>query len=177
MRVTIEHRDEAAGVIGTKRNYFLDCCVDFSEAEQALIRERGLQKHHVTVDDVLPITPNVQDVKRSYTLKMAIAAGVSLVGILWAGIVKGSLQVWGPLMFVSGAGYAVYSLYRYLVPPYAPMDALRLDFLLKHRRFSIRVGSPTQSKEMEQEVYNSLQSVKEFMEGSVELGSARTVEF
>jgi hypothetical protein len=38
MRVTIEHREESAGILGSTKHHFVDCSVEFSEEEKAIIK-------------------------------------------------------------------------------------------------------------------------------------------
>src|SRR6266568_7554570 len=52
MRVTIDHR-EAISVFG-RTQFFIDCTVQFSEAERAVIRNRQLGDHHIAVDGETP---------------------------------------------------------------------------------------------------------------------------
>jgi len=45
MRVTIEHRKQAVGLTGKNRRYFVDCTVDLSQEERAIVENRGLQPY------------------------------------------------------------------------------------------------------------------------------------
>lgn len=53
MRVTIDHR-EVPGLLG-KTNFYVDCTVAFSEAEKAVIRNRQLGRHSISVFADIPI--------------------------------------------------------------------------------------------------------------------------
>src|SRR5438132_2151850 len=50
MRVTIEHREHAAGVTGMTRNHYVDCTVEFSEEEKPIVGQRGLSKESITTE-------------------------------------------------------------------------------------------------------------------------------
>src|SRR3990167_9638207 len=54
MLVTIEHREQAAGVTGAKRQYFVDCTVEFSEEERAIIKARDLYSHFLLLGRATP---------------------------------------------------------------------------------------------------------------------------
>ena len=55
MRVTIEHREQTAGVIGSKKDCYVDCTVEFSEEERAIIKERDLYREGFTVRTSTPV--------------------------------------------------------------------------------------------------------------------------
>lgn len=54
MRVTIEHREVSAGIMGNKRNHFIDCNVEFSEEEKAIIKRRNLGDLSLKVESDVP---------------------------------------------------------------------------------------------------------------------------
>src|SRR5579864_560469 len=54
MRITVVHREEHSGLAGAGRRYYVDCKVLFSEEEKAIIKERDLARHHLTVDPPVP---------------------------------------------------------------------------------------------------------------------------
>ena len=176
MRVRIDHHDEAAGLIGTNRRYLVDCSVEFSDEEKAVIQTRGLRNHFVDLPDNVIVAAHVEDVRRGYMRKLLIAAGVCLLGLIVAPLTaRGGTPV-GPLMFFGGGGYAIYALYKFLVPPRTKLDRVRLNFLLSHRRFVAEATSPAMSKAMEADIQGSLEALKRFLDGSAELGTGRTVE-
>src|SRR5262249_36562138 len=59
MRVSITHRESAAGLSGTKRHYYLDCEVLFSEEEKAIIAARSLSNQFLTLHPAVPPPPRV----------------------------------------------------------------------------------------------------------------------
>src|SRR6516162_5854368 len=53
MRVTIDHRQQTTGLGGTQ-SQFVDCTVQFSEEERAIIKFRGLTDHLIVLDNPRP---------------------------------------------------------------------------------------------------------------------------
>jgi hypothetical protein len=56
MRVVIDHRQQVTG-LGSKISQFVECIVQFSEEEKAIIRARGLGDHIIVVDPPSPRRP------------------------------------------------------------------------------------------------------------------------
>src|SRR5262249_39422434 len=57
MRVTMRHREEGTGITGKWRNYFVDCVIEFSEEELAIIRARSLYDQIVVSGLLAPSPP------------------------------------------------------------------------------------------------------------------------
>src|ERR1700674_117185 len=53
MRVTINHRQRTTGLASTQ-SQFVDCTVQFSEEEKAIIKARGLSDHLIVLDNPRP---------------------------------------------------------------------------------------------------------------------------
>src|SRR5580693_6326833 len=53
MRVTTEHRQQTTG-LGSTQSQFVDCTVQFSEEEKAIIAVRGLYDHLIVLDNPRP---------------------------------------------------------------------------------------------------------------------------
>jgi hypothetical protein len=53
MRVVIDHRQLLTG-LGSKISQFVDCTVQFSEEEKAIIKKRGLGDHIIVLDPPTP---------------------------------------------------------------------------------------------------------------------------
>src|ERR1700733_12241873 len=53
MRVTIDHRQQNTG-LGSTISQFVECTVQFSEEEKAIIRVRGLNDHIIVLDPPSP---------------------------------------------------------------------------------------------------------------------------
>src|SRR5690349_5928248 len=79
MRVTIQHREEVAGLVGDKRQYYVDCTVVFSEEEKAIIRVRGLNDHFIVAE--APTPPPAMFLYMAAGVMMAFTPLFVLIGI------------------------------------------------------------------------------------------------
>jgi hypothetical protein len=87
MRVVIDHRELLTG-LGSKISQFVDCTVQFSEEEKAIIKKRGLNDHIIVLD---PPTPPP-------TYREYMTAGI--------------LQGFAPLFAIIGLGLIFYSVFQ-----------------------------------------------------------------
>lgn len=55
MRVTIEHRETTTGITGNHKDCYIDCRVQFSEEEKAIIKARDLYRQGITVRTSTPL--------------------------------------------------------------------------------------------------------------------------
>lgn len=55
MRVTIEHREATTGVLNSHKQSFVDCTVNFSEEERAIVKERDLYGQGFSVRTSTPL--------------------------------------------------------------------------------------------------------------------------
>jgi hypothetical protein len=93
MRVTTEHRQQTTG-LGSSQSQFVDCLVQFSEEEKAIIKVRGLYDHVIVIDP-----PSPPPTYREYMTAGILLAFSPLVGIIGFGLFLSSV--------FTGGGYAV----------------------------------------------------------------------
>ena len=93
MRVVLEHRQEVTG-LGSQISQFVDCTVQFSEEEKAIIRVRGLYNHIIVAD---PSTPPPS--RREF-----MAAGI--------------LQGFAPLFALMGFALTVFGVFKVFTSPF-----------------------------------------------------------
>ncbi len=175
MRVTIEHREGSPGLLHNERAYYLDCSIDFSEEEKAVIARRGLAAHHITMPAGYPAVLDATEQKRIYGLKLAVAAGFTVFAILLSGLMGG--HALPAFMFFGGAGYTVYCLYRFLNPKTLSYERLALGDIIKNRRFILQTSNPTRSKETEEKVLIAIAELKGFLAESTDVAPRSVHEF
>jgi hypothetical protein len=125
MRVTTEHRQQTTG-LGSSQSQFVDCLVQFSEEEKAIIRVRGLQDHIIVLDP-----PSPPPTHREY-LTAGILRGFSPL----AGVVGVTLFV--SSMFIGG-GYALLGVFLFFGSPLAWAVGFLMD-----RSIDVRFTHPKQ---------------------------------
>jgi hypothetical protein len=175
MRVTVEHLEKPRGILGIHRAFYLDCFVELTEEERAIIGARDLEHHTIPLPKGFVAVPNPDDIRRHYALKVAIAAAAALFGLVFS-VVTGGTVVYFGLLFFAGCGYAIYCAVRIVFPPDIELERLPLSLLLERRHFSIRSNSPSRSKDIEVALTKALESAKLFIDDSAELGGRRTIE-
>lgn len=179
MRVTIEHREETAGVTGNRRNYFVDCDVTFSEEERAIIKARDLYQHNFVLPAATPIPTKSEFY--GYPVLRVIGRLMIVVGFVW-GIVtafqtNGS-SLPGP-MFFAGIGIEIFAWLKTRKVDKRldqPEQRITLRMLLNDGRFTVHASDPAAAKEVEEQIRVSLAGIKLTISGSAEISSRQTFE-
>lgn len=175
MRVTIEHREGERALLRNERAYFLDCSIDFSEEEKAVIARRGLGDHYIAMPPGYFAVLDQAEQRRVYGLKLAIASGLALFSLFMAPATNGHpIPAFG---FFGAGGYAVFCLFRYLKPKALQHEQLTLDALIKHRSFTVQTVNPTRSKEIEEKILAAIENMKQFLEDSTDVAPRTVHEF
>jgi hypothetical protein len=172
MRVTIEHREEATGVSRSKRNYFVDCNIQLSEEERAIIRARGLQEHFFTTEGARPPRTSA-----SFAAAPALKGCAPLIGV--AGFIWGLFGGGTPagLMLFGAIGMFAYGFYIDLQPMGAAEEqTITLGRLLRMPKFSVFAPSPSQAKEIDAQLREKLANVKSNLVASAEIEKKQTFE-
>ncbi len=180
MRVTIEHREESAGPSGSTKNHFVDCTVEFSEEEKAIIKARDLYNHNFRVGPATPISSQAAFVGAGLLNslgRLGVLSGVVL-GILSAFIRGESGTIAGWLLFIGAALwiYAATVMRRQDKRVSEPDQIIKLRNLLDRRRFTVYASSPAQAQTIEEEIRNALTYTKQLLTASAELKAKQTFE-
>ncbi len=172
MRVTIEHREERGGLVGDGRSYYVDCTVQFSEEEKAIIRARGMQTHFIFVDP--PTRP--PDLFEYMTAGVLMICGplVTVIGmaLIFGSIFMGlrSLQ-FGIFLFVAAPclwsiGYLMDRRINFLLKKSKDRIAVRT---LQTSKFSVYSPDPAYSEVVEHDIREQLTNLKQRIMGSAEI--------
>jgi hypothetical protein len=171
MRVTIEHREETAGATGSKRNYFVDCTVQFSEEERAIIQARGLYDHHIVVDSALPPRSGAHFVGAGFLRGFAPITGIAGFVIMFFSEGLGAFLIFLAIgMFVAG-----FFMDRRDVGPGEPQQ-ITMRRLLNNARFSIYAADPASAKVIDADLREKLSNLKSLLTGSAEISAKQTFE-
>jgi hypothetical protein len=179
MRVTISHREEAAGLGGQKRNYFVDCEVLFSEEEQAIIRGRNLGDNYIATESAIPTGSGIADYTWANT---ALRVGSRLFVI--AGVVAGVVG-----MFVGGMdGFSVFLLLvalglfifrkvneRRSEASYSEQQ-ITVRQLLQNPRFTVYAANPALATSYDDAIRDQLTRLKNLISASAEIRAKETFE-
>jgi hypothetical protein len=180
MRVTIEHREEAGGISGQRRSYFVDCIVEFSEEERAIIKARGLYDHNFTMRASTPLPSQAAFVGtgllRPIGGLMTIAGPI--IGIV-GGLTKSGGEGLGYLLLFGGIGLLIYGRSRQRRQDKRldePEQRVTVRQLLSRSRFTVNAFDPAHAKAIEDDIRAELVALKDTIRGSAELQSRQTFE-
>ena len=172
MRVTISHREEVNGLMRRGRDYFVDCAVEFSEEERAIIRARDLHYSFVIRSAAAP---------PSYSAYVGIGmlrlvSFVIIIGGLASMITQSS---GGGFLLFAGIALAIFSwLYGYLQDRRINKteQEVTLRSLLSGRVLTVYAFNPLYASAAEQQIRDELGHIKALIGVSTELQPARTFE-
>src|SRR5437899_11055978 len=90
MRVTIEHREATTGIVRNHKDCYVDCKVEFSEEERAIIKARDLYGEGFTVRTSTPLPTktaffgtNIMRVIGRFMMIGGFFYGMIVEGIAW----------------------------------------------------------------------------------------------
>jgi len=179
MRVTIEHREQAAGVLGNHKDCYIDCGVEFSEEERAIIKARDLYNESFTIRTS---TPQVTKSRLLGSGLMRIAGRIMwIVGIL-RGLYEGFGHIptnYGGLLFFAGIALEIWAFMRQRGEDKRienPEQEITIKQLLSNPRFSIHTWNAAVSKVFEQEIRDHLVGIKNLIQNSATLQAKQTFE-
>jgi hypothetical protein len=174
MRVTIDHRETTTGVLGNHRDCYLDCRVEFSEEEKAIIKQRDLYKLDITVRAATPAPTNTQFLNVS--LMRTVGRIMMIAGVVWGLAGGGALT---GLLFFVGAGLEIYGWIRNRTDSKRAESSdqvLTIKRLLANPTFSVHAFDPAAAKGFELQVRDQLTYLKNAIADSAELRTKKTFE-
>jgi hypothetical protein len=165
MRVTIDHREETTGLAGNKRNYFVDCLVELSEEERAIIKARSLYDHYFIAKGAEPPRSTADFIGAGFLKGSAPIIGI--IGFVW-GIFGGGAPA--TLMFFGAIGMAVAGFVMDRKPMgEAEPQTINCRRLLGNPRITIYAPDPAVAKIAEDELTQNLANLKSLITESAEI--------
>lgn len=172
MRVTIEHREEASGVTGKKRDYFVDCGIEFSEEEQAIIKARSL---HDTVITSGYTSPPVSFARGESPYWLKGLAPLMIIGGFIFGVAGGGTLA--GLIVIAGIGFLIYGFVApHLHAKQSREQNITIRDIVNRRSFSLYAMNPVDAKIIDDKLRESLANLKSFLTGSAEIAAKQTFE-
>jgi hypothetical protein len=186
MRVTIDHRQQTTGLGGTQ-SQFVDCTVQFSEEEKAIISVRGLADHLIVLDNPRP-PPSYREYMTAGIL-LAFSPLFTLIGF-WTLVyaVVNAIFSGGR----SADGYAVIGILLLFFAPFAWAIGFLMDRAMNHRfthpkqfvtiremlfrPFTVHSPDPAYSNLIVEQIKERLAVLKAIIIGSAELREKETHE-
>lgn len=165
MRATIRHRQQDGPLPSAKRHY-VDCTILFSEEEKAIIRQRGLAAHYISVDPEVP--PPAASSATVATLLKVLAPLVFLggcvtgIGMTVAGAGRGGDGLTAFCTFLALALFlGGIALKRHIRVAEQPQQIVTLSRLLNNPTFSVYAFDNGRAKAVDAELRASLARLKD----------------
>jgi hypothetical protein len=170
MQVTINHREESAGLTGRQRNYFVDCNVLFSEEERATIGARALHQHSFEVTGARPPRPRAHYIGAGFLRGLAPVVGI-------AGIVLAFFSRFGGLMiFLAIAMFIAGFIMDRRPAGDAKPQHLTLGRLLNNPQITIYAYDPADAARIDDELRETLANIKNRLIVNAEVREKQTFE-
>ena len=181
MRVTINHREESAGLTGGTKHHFVDCSVEFSEEEKAIIKARDLKNTNFIVPSAAPLPTQAAYMGSGIfnSLGRLGVFGGFILGIISAltphsplGSIAGMMMFFGAILWA----WAAFTGRRQNKAIENPDQVIRLGDLLSRGSFTCHAANPACAKSIEDDIKENLASVKQIIRDSAELQTTSTFE-
>jgi hypothetical protein len=185
MRVTIDHRQQTTGLGGTQ-SQFVDCTVQFSEEEKAIINVRGLADHLIVLDNPRP-PPSYREYMTAGIL-LAFSPLFAIIGF-WM-LVYGILNL--PFSGGQNVGYLVIGGVLLFFAPFAWAIGFLMDRAMNHRfthpkqfitiremllrPFTVHSPDPAYSDLIVEQIRERLAVLKSIIKGSADMREKQTYE-
>jgi hypothetical protein len=182
MQLTINYRPQEAGVSGSK-NHYLDCHVDFTREDRAVIDERGLYDLSASLPPATPLPTRSGDF-----LSMAMRIGGIILAPL--GLLSSCVQVvkpaamagagiWPAFMLIAGVALFTIGKLRDIQAQRRevdPVQRLTLRRLLTQSDFVVYADDLLEAQQCEEEVRQSLASLAERLRTNTAVPNQTTYE-
>ena len=180
MRVTIKTREEDR-LLPSKKLYFTDCTVFFSEEEKAIVRARGLGQHYFVVGSEVPPPRGLHRLLsiwlRSLAPVVLLGGCVTGLGMTIAGNGSGGDGLTGFAFFASLAMYlAGFAMNRHVRVADQPQQTITLQRLLGNPTFSVYAIDNATTKTVGEELRATLARLKDGLLVNRDIEQAETFE-
>jgi hypothetical protein len=186
MRVTINHRQRTTGLASTQ-SQFVDCTVQFSEEEKAIIKARGLSDHLIVLDNPRP-PPSYREYMTAGIL-LAFSPLFGLIGF-WT-LVYAVINIFSK-GWASAVSYALIGGLLIVFSPFAWAMGFLMDRAMSHqftypkqfvtiremllRPFSVHSPDPAYSDLIVDQIRERLTVLKAIITGSADMRGRQTYE-
>ena len=172
MRVTIEHREQAQGVVSNRKECYVDCKVEFSEEERAIIKERDLYREGFTVRTSTPLPTKAE------FLSTGVMRFIGRI-LMIAGVILGIAGTNFGFLFFVGAGLEIYGFVRTRREDQRfenDEQTITIKQLLSNPSFTVHAWNAGLAKTIEEEIREHLVALKGLIQSSAQLQPRQTFE-
>lgn len=172
MRVTIEHREQATGVVNNRKECFVDCKVEFSEEERAIIQERDLYREGFTVRTSTPLPTKTEFFSTNI---MRVVGRILMI----AGVILGIAGTNFGFLFFVGVGLEIYGWMRTRREDKrfeSDEQTITVKQLLANSTFTVHAWNAGYAKAIEDDIREHLVALKSLIQSSAQLQARQTFE-
>ena len=180
MRVTIEHREVASGVLTNRKDCYVDCTVELSEEEHAIIRARDLYHQGFEVRTSTPL-PTKTHVLGSGIMR--IVGRFSIIGgivyMIYSSFTHPATEPLGGLLFIAGIALEIYGWLRQRTENKRwekDEQQITIKQLLNNPSFTVHGWNPAAAKGIEQDIREKLIGLRNLIQNSAQLQARQTFE-
>lgn len=174
MRVTIEHREATGGVMQNRKQSYIDCMVQFSEEERAIVQARDLYREGFIVRTSTPLP------SQSSVLGTGLMRGLGpfmIVGAFIWGLAGGG-NLAGLVLF-AGIGFVIYGWLRSRKEDKrfeSDEQPITVKQLLNNPSFTVHAWNPAAAKQLDEEIRGDLAALKNVIQNSAQIPAKQTFE-
>ena len=180
MRVTIEHREATSGVLGTHKQSYVDCTVQFSEEERAIVQARDLYREGFFVRTSTPL-PSSGSTLGTGLMRgfgpLLIVAGL-LYGMIVEGLAHAQTNFGAPALFL-GIGLTVFGFFRSRKEDKrfeTDEQHITVKQLLDKPTFTVHAWNPAAAKGIDEDIRQNLAGLKSLIQNSAQIQAKQTFE-
>jgi hypothetical protein len=174
MRVTIEHREQTTGLVQNHTQSYIDCTVDFSEEERAIIKARDLYREGFIVRTSTPL-PSGSSVLGTGLLR-GLGPLMIVGGFIWG--LAGGGSAAGLILF-AGIGFVIYGWFRSRKEDKrfeSDEQHITVKQLLDKPTFTVHAWNPAAAKNLDEDIRQNLAALKNVIQNSAEIQAKQTFE-
>jgi hypothetical protein len=174
MRVTLEHREATTGLLNNHKECYVDCTVNFSEEERAIVKQRDLYGEGFSVRTSTPL-PSGRSIWGTGLMRFAgpfMIVGAFIWGLAGGGNLAG-------LTLFAGIGFVVYGWLRARKEDkriVSDEQHITVKQLLSKPAFTVHAWNPAAAKGIENDIREHLVFLKNLIKDSAEIKAKQTFE-
>lgn len=174
MRVTIEHREATSGVMQNRKESYIDCTVQFSEEERAIVQARDLYREGFIVRTSTPL-PSQGSVLGTGLMR-GLGPFMIVGGFIWGLAGGGNLA--GVVLF-AGIGFIIYGWLRSRKEDKrfeSDEQHITVRQLLNDPSFTVHAWNPAAAMQLDEEIRGDLAALKNVIQNSAQIQAKQTFE-
>ena len=184
MQVTLRHRQEVAGLTGSQLNHFIDCRVEFSEEEKAIITTRGLgTQYSITVPPARPTGSGMAMDGLAGGCSRIVGGGFGILGALFVFAPMMAGESVPPMLFM-GLGMLAISavIFGTMITAHTRHNATLtdqswgLDAFVASPMFTVYAESYDTAKYYDEKIRLELATIKDAIVRNIDIKKTETFE-